>query len=675
MKRLLACLVLAISFVAPVAANFAIFQTYNTASVASTIFQGDTTKSISAITPSITCLQSGTLQTPAFIQCSASGTTATGSSNPYIDLQYVWTDNYQAVSGSAPDSFTLPSPIGTRSSSLQYGPEYVQVFRSAGTYTVTLTVSGCTSGHPTTRYTGGGGSCSGNAITTASTTQTVTVNAFVATNDYFFDASTGNDANVCSSGSPCQHPSRCAALIEGGSNNRCNFNCGQTFDGTVGSGLRLAANATYSHARVQAGGSACPGAAPIIAIASGGNLCMSVLQNGSGGVKSDIVISSINCTLSGTASTSFGAQIAGSNTGGGSVNKVYFDNVSITQTADNATPYEGVSIAEDSATVASVFQGVVLWNVSTTSPVTALHSESGILGGTQLYYSIVGGTQQGSGLNGPQLAHHAYLHCGGHCTVRWMQGAATCSGASCQPTRDNCIKTSYDIADGDGTASTSSFWLITENYCQSVASLGGPGNNTNNPSVTTIDQYIQQQNVLSGIIEGSNPSVGKNVAFRDNWACLTGTTLPSGTSGSLGQIYNGSAASSAEDSVLVSNVYRNLFYTNTAVSTNANLAIQYNQTQPDNWTTAQRVFDNILQNDSSTAVFWDVPATSFNSAGGFIDYNTYWAANNAGNILRNNQTGVSFATWQGLSFDAHGTISTNPNFPSPSTCNFGSWPY
>lgn len=633
-------------------------------------FQGDNTKSIASITPSITCLQSGTLQTPAFIQCSASGTTASGSSNPYIDLEYVWTDN-----NSSPDSFTLPTPIGTRSSSKQYGPEYVTVVRSAmAPITITLTVRGCTSGRPATRYAGGGGACNGNAFTTASTTQAFTVNTFTATNDYFFDASTGVDTNACSSGSPCKTPNKCASLIEGGSNNRCNFNCGQTFDGTVGNGLRLAANASYSHARVQPGGSACPGAAPVIAIASGGNLCYSVLQNGSGGVKLDVVISSINCTLSGTASTSFGAQIAGSNTGSGSLNQVYLDSGAITQTVDNATPYEGISVAEDSATVASIFQGVVLWNMSTSSPVTALHSETGILGGTQLWYSVVGGTQQGSGQNGPQLAHDVYMHCGGHCTARWINTGPTCSGAGCQPTRDNCIKTSYDIADGDGSATTSSFWLITENFCQSVASLGGAGNNTNNPSITTIDQYIQQQNVLSGIIEGSSPSVGKNVAFRDNWACLTGATLPSGTSGSLGQIYNGSSTA-ADDAVILSNVYRNLFYTNTAVSTNANLAIQYNQNQPDTFTNPQRVFDNVLQNDSTTAVFWDVPITNFNSVGSFVDYNTYWATNAAGNILRNNQTGISFASWQGLSLDTHGTVTTNPGFPSPSTCGFGSWPY
>jgi hypothetical protein len=646
-------------------ANFAIFQLGNSGGSGggggSTIFQADTTKSIASITPSITCLQNGTLQTPAFIQCSASGTTASGSSNPYIDLQYVWTDN-----NSSPDSFTLPSPIGTRSSSTQYGPEYVQVFRNAGTFTVTLTVRGCTSGHPSTAYTGGGGTCNGNAITTATTTQTVTVSAWSGT-DFYFNTSTGSDSNGCTLGSPCLTPNKCASVIEGGSNRRCNFDCGQTFDGTVGSSLRLSANATYSHARVQPGGADCPGANPIITISSGGNNCMEVDQNGAGGVKSDVVISSITCTNSGTASGTELVLVSGNNTGGGSVNNVYLDNITATNSRDNS-PFIPVNIAEAQTTQAATYQGVVLWNVSTTNPVSALNTESGIIGGTHAWYSIVGGTQQGSGAFSAVLAHHVYMHCGGHCLARWINTGPSCSGGGCTPTRDSCIKTSYDQADGDGSAFTSSFWLLTENYCQSVANLGGGGNNSNDPTVSTIDQWIAQQNVLVGISGGVFPATVQNSAVRDNWACLTG---PNSIGISVGQFYNPSVPGSGhgEDAVLASNIYRNFSYNNTA-----NIAITYDDIGNNVWTNPQRAFDNILQTDNASGKMFNLPSTNFTSIGSFVDYNTYYAPNQAGNFLQNAGSGVTFAAWKALGWDTHGA-NTNPGFSSPSTCGFGSWPY
>ena len=650
-------------------AAFGSYQNYSPIPAAvgpSTIFQGDSTKSISSITPSITCLQSGTLQTPAFIQCSASGTTATGSSNPYIDLQYVWTDN-----NSGSDSFTLPSPIGTRSSSLQNGPEYVQVFRTAGTFTVTLTVSGCTSGHPSTAYAGGGGACNGNSITTASTTKTVVVSTWSGT-DYYFNASTGNDANVCSLGSPCQHPSKCATLIEGGSNIRCNFDCGQTFDGTTGNGLRLSANASYSHARVQAGGPDCPGANPIISLASGTNFCVGVQQNGAGGVKSDIVISSITCANSGTYSNSQYVFVAGNNSGGGSVNNVYLDNINAADSLD-INSISPVNVAEDSGSVVSTFQGVVLWNVSSSTPVSATSTSTGIIGGAQQWYSIVGGTVQGSGAANSTLSHQIYMHCGGHCTARWVNTGPTCSGGGCTPTRDSCVKTSYDQADGDGSAFTSSYWLVTENFCQSVTNLGGPGNNTLNAAVSTIDQYIQQQNVLSGIAQGSAPVTGQNMAVRDNWACLTGLSgnSPTGPQGS----FFVSANATGQTTVLASNVYRNLIYSNRSFAgTNHNPLATYYIQSSESYTLAQQVFDNLFQTDATNNFALNIPSTNFVSKSSFVDYNTYYAPNNAGNFLQNADTGVSFASWQGLGWDAHG-VNSNPGWPSPSTCGFGSWPY
>ena len=265
-------------------------------------FQGNPNISVASITPHITCLQNPvTLQTPGFLQCSASTTTATCTGttidcssgtllHPYSNLEFKW----NAGDASGTETFTVPT-IGTKNANTdQTGGEFVYVYRNAGSYTITLTVRGCTNGRPSTRYTGGGGACNGGAYTTATTTQSVTVTAWTGTGYYF--TTSGSDGNACTSGSPCLTPSKCARLIEGGSNRRCNFNCGQTFNGDTGSSLRLSANANYAHARVRSAdttGAACPLSNPAIINTSGGNSCFQVTQNGNGGVKSDIVISNI----------------------------------------------------------------------------------------------------------------------------------------------------------------------------------------------------------------------------------------------------------------------------------------------------------------------------------------------------------------------------------------------
>jgi hypothetical protein len=647
-------------------AAFTIFQAAGVgASPPSLIFQGDSTKSISSITPSISCLQTGTLQTPAFIQCSASGTTASGSSNPFIDLQYVWTDN-----NPSPDTFTLPT-IGTRSASKQNGPEYVQVFRAAGTYTITLTVSGCTSGHPATRYMGGGGACNGNAITTSTVTQTVTVVAWSGT-ELFFNTATGNDSNACTSSAPCLTPNRCSALIQAGNNIACNFDCGQTFNGDTGSGLTLTnSGANVSHARIVAGGPDCPGANPVISISSTANQCLTLTQNGAGNTFNDLVMSSINCTISGTATSVEGIGITGNNSATGSIQNIFLDQIAINDTLD-IDGYIGVNTEKGSTSILSPFQGLVLWKVSTTTPVSALTTETGILGGA-IFYAVVGGTQQGSGAFDPVRSHQIYMHCGGHCVARWVNTGPTCTPfPGCTPTRDLCVKASYDPSEnGDGSTFTSSFWLITENYCESVAAISGPGNNNNDPTESTIDQYIAQQNVGFEISGGVFPAAGVNVTMRDNWLCLTG---PNSIGVPLGQAFSGSADSAAEDSVLISNVYRNLYDSNVAVGSTPNLAIQYDENSPDTWTNPQRDFDNILETDNAAGVLVNIPSSNFTSIGSFVDFNTYFAPNATGDFLQNAGNGVSFAAWQALTWDVHGAVA-NPGFSSPSTCGFGAWPY
>jgi len=178
-------------------------------------FQGNPNVSISSITPSITCAQSGTLYTPAFIQCSGSPTTASGTSDPYSDLEFTW--NFGDPNGT--ETYTHPVSGSTvNANSKQWGPEATYVWRNAGTYTVTMKVRGCTNGHSTTPYAGGGGACNNGTYTIATATQSVTVSTFTASGgDYYFNTATGNDSNPCSLASPCASTTKANTLLETGS--------------------------------------------------------------------------------------------------------------------------------------------------------------------------------------------------------------------------------------------------------------------------------------------------------------------------------------------------------------------------------------------------------------------------------------------------------------------------
>ena len=200
-------------------AQFAIFQVTSTIAT----FQGNPNPTITGITPSITCSRTSSLLTPAFVQCSGSGTTATCTgtiqcstgteTNPYEDLEFVWSGGNSSM-----DTFTNPMTSTMVSANRQFGPEATFVYRSAGTFTISLTVRGK----------------SGAAYTSASATQSLTISAFTPSTEYWF-AQSGSDSNNCTTiSTPCQTLTKFNTLIEQASNQRFNFNCGDTWTGSTG---------------------------------------------------------------------------------------------------------------------------------------------------------------------------------------------------------------------------------------------------------------------------------------------------------------------------------------------------------------------------------------------------------------------------------------------------------
>ena len=116
------------------------------------IYRGNPNIKVSAIdvTGGIIATRTGTLNAPAFIQVSASAITCTGdvidldgiaipgaTINSYEDLEYSW-DFGDSESN---ESFIDPVTGNSVNSAIdQTGPEAAHVYRSAGSYTITLTI-------------------------------------------------------------------------------------------------------------------------------------------------------------------------------------------------------------------------------------------------------------------------------------------------------------------------------------------------------------------------------------------------------------------------------------------------------------------------------------------------------------------------------------------------------
>lgn len=135
-------------------------------------FSGNPYASISEIdvTGGITCSRTSG-NTPCFIQVSGSAITATGTSVPFEDLDFRW--DFGDPSGT--ENFVIPGGgCVVNANNWQQGPEAAYCYRSAGTFTVTLTVTAKVA--------------SGSYIS-AQTTQNITVSDFSASGgDWYFDS-------------------------------------------------------------------------------------------------------------------------------------------------------------------------------------------------------------------------------------------------------------------------------------------------------------------------------------------------------------------------------------------------------------------------------------------------------------------------------------------------------
>ncbi len=302
-----------------------------------------------------------------------------------------------------------------------------------------------------------------------------------------------------------------------------------------------------------------------------------------------------------------------------------------------------------------------------TSPLTATTTETGIIGGPSYWFTVSATSVSGTNdtTNTPHKGHEIYSHCGGRCAFRWNTLGPSCNGGGCTPTRNSCIKTSWDS--GSGFSTTARYVLATENKCVGNEGFGAPGNNNNNVA-TLFEDYISQQNLVNQTNGGGGffPANPVGYTVRDIWSCAPGT-VGSGIGFSFMQMMSNNTL---DDGNIVALIYRNLVWQNMPSGNGVTFDAR---ASADTYTNAFTITDNLFENDNASAQVANAGLTNQVSIGSTWDYNTYYAPNNGSNFLQNAGSGVSFATWQ-TSVDTHGA-NTNPNWSAPSTCGFGAWPY
>lgn len=581
--------------------------------------QANPNVTITAITPSITCSRSSG-QTPMFVQCSASAATATGSAAPYEDLGYSW--NFGDAAGTETFNQPLASNLKSYSTTIvnannaQTGPEAAYVYRSAGTYTVTLYSSGA----------------NGGGYTNALATTTITVTTFNASGgEYWFDSVGGSDSNNgLSAGAPKQSLSAMNALL--GQNVAFHLKRGSSWSGQLAiSGGTLVA----SPLRFDAYGT---GANPIFTNSSAATIS---INNGSAGTarsKTDIVFSNIDAENTG-ANIPF---IVSSGNATATMDNIYIDGGAM------SLPGTAVSVVSlgHSSGFATRFTNYGLWNVAVSNTLTpGTGTRQGVDGSSQEWFFVFGGSIAGAG-GSAVLDHHMYPDVKINLLVRYV---AFGSG----PSRNYNVNANCDDL-GAGLV-YSEFILISDNYMSGTARGIDEGNTNNDATKTQFRNFVVQRNAVSGLTGGYvagnlfiSMTVRDNLYFGNTGAAFVGSGAPA-------------IGSTASLQILRS--YRNRIYqtADTANIFDINVA---SLTQP------QQITDNITQDTRVTARPIATRWTDQVSAGSIINRNQWWAPNDGdSNFFYDNTTAKSFTLWQGSGFDAAGSVA-NPNWVDPANGNF-----
>lgn len=574
-------------------------------------------------------------QTPFFIQASASAIAAIGTSAPYEDLSYSW--DFGDPNGK--ELFVRPTDgLSVNANTDQRGPEAAYCYRTAGTYTITLTIAGK----------------SGTNYISSTVTKRIIVTAFSPTGSLYVDQVNGNDGNL---GSSPNSPKKSIAAINAaiGSNRAIYLARGSRWSGSSGIDFRAAA---VNGCRISAYGS---GANPIVEVTGGNTVLPLIIANGGSSSptpQSDIVISNVDLIQSGSANAG-ALMVASGGNSSAKIRNIYFDNCNITMTIDtNTTP---MAVANLGGPIEiDLTSNFGFWKTSFTNPITTKTITMAILGSSLNWFFVLGGAFSGAGTSAT-YDHHIYPDTRNHSLYAWINFAETGVG---QGQRSFCINTNWDGPTwGSGVNQIAQYHCFSENMMANTLfafDLGNRSNNTNAADSTVQFQYVVAQSNGMKNLNGTSTLLfgcGLSVTMRDNriWQCLGSSWY--------GPVGSGQVASVAQLSNLITRIYRNRIYW--PASAPAGALIGFPES---GWKQPQQITDNVIHDARTVGKFIRL-IDSDPIGSSIIDRNTYYAPSVSGwptnaTSWLDNTVGKSFGQWKSLSFDASGT-QTNPGWKAP----------
>lgn len=700
-------------------------------------FKGNPNTAITAINTvgGITASRT-TCKTPCFVQVSASAITAMGTGVPFQDLSYSW--NFGDPTGSEVFSNSAIYPYDdsarVNANSTQIGPEAAYAYRSAGTYTVTLTIKGK----------------NGSNFISATVTRNVTVSAFVPTATWYYDqnatgANNGTNAtdaftDITTITAKVSATTPTQIYLANGSHWTGNYHIGiQAPFNSVGTGLRIA---SY----VPAGGST---TRPVIEASAGSQTLVSVTNGGASVwcAFDDIVISNIDLVVSGATYSGDGiltAAASGSSDSRAVLSNIYFDNVKTTSNLSVSRALQSVGFGYSTVNAGGLFINAGIWGGSVNSAVGDLAHGNSIGGGTTSFCFVVGVSNiNGNGIGGV-TEHHMYMYVQQHALFRWInmgQGSGrnysikvdwyptpkqnilgTAAGAGgvvrvqIADTSQFTTGTQMYVEDVDGTteinnaawvgtiidsthidlagttfvhawtsggdispggntaAAVARYWLVDSNNITGTNRAVDASNNHGTTQSSNVTDYVIQGNAIHDLLADAAlllpVALNTTVRYNNFWNNLTRVLSPS--QGLFPPDTNG-----------VFRLYFNNFYVPASVSggTRDTAAVTFVGNGSTTWANAQTFTDNVIQDmrTGASAIALDSYG-EWVSLGSVVDRNSYYVPNASPNqFTYNNNSRTAFGpsgtagTWQNSGFDLNGSTAQtiNSNWPNPSIGDFG----
>ena len=567
-------------------------------------FGGNPYAAVSAIDATDTITTSrGSGEVPFFVQASASAISATGTSRPYEDLEYKW--NFGDSAGT--ETLTNPATGETVNANTgQTGPEAAYVYRTAATYTITLTVRGRTS---TGTY------------VTEDFQKSVTASAWNGAVIHY-DPVSGSDSNA---GTDPNFPKR--NLPVSISNQWVKVKRGTTIiraeDGTAnGEGVLLG-----NHTRLSSYGDPAA-AAPIIEERGSGDVPLRI-NNAS--ARDDIVVSDID--LRADSATGSPTVVMFSPTGGtNAVTNVYFDNVKASSEASAEAHVFDVATNKSTTNAG-------LWKTDVKN--TGV-SKGGVYGIATAWGFVVGGEVSGPGRStDSEYDHHIYPQMRQHALFRWIDFG---TGVN----RNYAINVNAYNPNATGTYSAR-YFLLSDNFVSGTKRAFDASETSNDATKLRFYDFVVQGNALTGL-NTSRQIFWNNLAegtIRDNVAWGNNGILMSLDAGALRPfskpyVYQNLVHASGDPAFLMENLTQAyLLRGNVVHDTSSTAIVAYANTNEPTGT--------VINNNQ-----WYTPN----------DTNDVFSEVETGSAT------LTFAEWQAGGFDANGTFGVNPGWVDPANGNF-----